>query len=207
MAGRKVSRATGPSPDPNLKEMGSFGMDSALRTADSRRWLARFLLGILLVFLGLAASFTTYNLVCASEASEVQASIQKGGLDGLGRAAELLGSPHLFAGYEVYHGFGRESSAQWQTKAQQIMEQGEDYSEVDLGFLIHRPDHFLAAWPQVRNAQNPPVGGDSIVMQTILQRQQNAIQNVWVFVVYQLVVAGILVIPWWLFHRRRPAAG
>lgn len=168
----------------------------------TRSWLTRFLLGLAATFAALALVFSVYNLWIVSATSTAQQSIAKGDLTSLTQAVATLSSPHLFAGYEPYHGFGRESAGQFQRKAEAILASHADYAEADLAFLIHRPDHYLAAWSQERNDQNPPVPGDTVVLTSIVSRQLNAVSNTWVFIGYFVIVAGLMATVYLIYRRR-----
>lgn len=176
--------------------------DPTLALPDSRAWIQRFLLIVLLVFFSLALLLSAYNLYMGSQSTKAEAAISTGGLDGYAQAVSTLSSPHLFAGYEPYHGFGRESATAWLEKTQQILESGRDYTPEELGFLIHRADFYLAAFPEVRTADNPPVAGDATVLNSLLQRNTHAIGNAWVAVAYLLTVTAILFVPWILYRRK-----
>ena|GEM_PF-6274382 len=176
--------------------------DPRLEHAMTQQWLTRFLLGFSGLFLFLAISFAIYNLVLSSRGDDARQYIDKGGVEAYSSAVEILSSPHVFAGYEPYHGFGKESSKKWQAEAEEILAGGADYSAEELGFLIHRVDHYLTAWWLERSANNPPVAGDKVVLLSALDRYTMAIRNAWMFVGYATIVSLLVFLTWFIYRLR-----
>lgn len=166
-------------------------------------WLRSFLGALFAAFFLLAVALWIYNVHKDHELLFAAASIQSDADDKLAGVLETFESPHLFAGYEVYHGFGPKRAPELFARVLAMVRRGTDYSTPEVDFLAHQVAYYLAALRELKcPSQNdqfefrrhcvPFVPRDREILQTVADRWSSAVHAGYELAIHLTIVATIL---------------
>ncbi len=168
-------------------------------------WLDRFLLGLAALAAFICIAMWAYNLYgryFVIQPAEV--ILNSGADDQLPEAVRLMETPHIFAGYEPYHGFGTPKGATTFEQVKMLMAKGRDYSERDTRRLSHRIAYYIPAFIELKvDGAVPIVSKDRQVLLSLHNRWKNAVRTGFVFSIYMTLVASILVTVFVVYHRKK----
>lgn len=168
-------------------------------------WLDRFLMGLAALAAFICLAMWTYNLYgryFVVQPAEV--ILHSGADDRLAEAVRLMETPHIFAGYEPYHGFGTQKASRTFEQVKRLMAAGNDYSERDMLLLSHRIAYYVPAFIELKvDGAVPIVGKDRQVLMSLHSRWENAVRTGFVFSIYMTLVATILSTVFLVYHRKK----
>jgi len=172
---------------------------------DSRTWVNRFIFWLFVAFALLASVSWAYNLWChfrvVVPAHEI---LEAGDSDSLTAAVELMETPHPFAGYETWHGFGDDRSRNTNGQVEKVLSGGRDYSEEQVRRLTHAIAYYVPAFLEIRKGRGVPVvPGDSVVIASLHSRWANAVHSGFVLSGHLSVVAALLGILFFVYVKLR----
>lgn len=178
----------------------------------STNWLKNFMLGLCATAGTIALLLWLYSLwgylAVVSPSREGLATEDDAGLK---EAVVALASPHIFSGYEPYHGFGTPKGKKRSERIDAIVARGEPYSEDELAYLIRQVAYFVPAFIKHKvDGQVTVLPGDRAVTRTLLERWENALANGMALAIHLTIVAlmfsGLFLAYLKLGHFRRLAA-
>jgi len=194
MSRRKKEGAS--SPD---KPEATVGSEES-RPTFSPAFLRRFLFFLPLGFGCVTLLLWTYNLwgyfAVVAPASQLMAAEDSSSLTQVG---ERLESPHIFAGYIPYDGFGKPRAEKRNEMVRRIMARGTDYGSGEVRYLIQGLAFYLPAFRELKiDGSTPVVPGDREVLASVLTRWANAVRMGLIFSVHltlvTLLLAGLYVV-------------
>jgi hypothetical protein len=167
-------------------------------------WLRNFLFALFAVFLFLAVSLWLYNWRKDAQVFDAMVALQSEGDEALARVLDTFDSPHLFAGYETYHGFGPDWTPKMYDRARAIVAAGRDYTSPEMDWLAHQVAFTLPALREVKvEGKVPFVEGDRLVLLTVVERWENAVHAGWLMAAHLTLVTFLLGLVAWLYARFR----
>jgi hypothetical protein len=164
----------------------------------SVRWLRRFLAALVLGFAGIAAALWIYAAWgYVGVVSGAREALALGTDDGVRQAVTLLETPHIFSGYEPFHGFGPAKTAEWSERASAVVGRGREYSEREEQLLTRGIAYYIPAFLEHKVAGTVPlVAGDRRLAEGLLERWDNALRNGMALALHlslvALIMAGLL---------------
>ena len=130
--------------------------------------------------------------------------LHSGADDQLPEAVRLMETPHIFAGYEPYHGFGTPKASKMFEQVKGLMAKGGDYSERHMLLLSHRIAYYVPAFIELKvDGAVPIVSKDRQVLMSLHDRWNNAVRTGFVFSVYMTLVATILSTVFLVYRRKK----
>lgn len=160
----------------------------------SANWLRHFLLGMVLTAGTIALLMWGYSLW--GYLAVVQSSrdgLARGDDRGVKEAVAALETPHIFSGYEPYHGFGTEKGAERAQRIATIVGRATEYTLDEQALLIRQVAHYVPAFLEHKVAGTVPlVSGDREIVATLLQRWENALASGIAFAIHASLVSLLL---------------
>ncbi len=159
-------------------------------------WLRRFLLGLAAAVGTIALLMWLYSLWgWVAIVQNSHEALDRGDEDGLKQAVVVLESPHIFAAYEAYHGFGTEKAEVRADHVARIVARGTDYSDDELGLLVRQVAYYIPAFLENKGEGSVPlVPGDRTVIESLLERWENALHSGIAFALHASLVALLLTV-------------
>ena len=175
----------------------------------SKRWLRRFLAGLAITFASLALAMWLYSLWGHTQVVK-PAATQLASDDPAvySLAVSTMETPHIFSGYDPYHGFGTEAGARRFESVKTLVSRGRAYSDREKGHLIRGIAHYIPAFIEAKiDGNTPVVEGDKEIISSIYARWDNALRTGIVFAIHLTIASllmGLLFFLYWnlkLFSR------
>ncbi len=159
-------------------------------------WLRRFLLGLAAAAGTIALLLWVYSLWgWVAIVQNSHEAIDRGDADGLKQAVVVLESPHIFAAYEAYHGFGTEKAEARFDHVGRIVARGTDYSEDELSLLVRQVAYYIPAFLESKERGSVPlVPGDRVIIESLLGRWENALHSGIAFAIHASLVTILFTI-------------
>ena len=159
-------------------------------------WLRRFMLGLAAAAGTIALLLWLYSLWgWVAIVQNSQEALDRGDDDGLKEAVVILETPHVFAAYEAYHGFGTEKAEARADHVTRIVARGSDYSDDELGLLVRQIAYYIPAFLENKERGTVPlVPGDRTIIESLLQRWENALHSGIAFAIHASLVTLLFTI-------------
>jgi hypothetical protein len=175
----------------------------------SKRWLRKFLAGLVIVFGTLALAMWLYSLWGhLSVVGPAAAQLASDDTAVYSQAVRTMETPHIFSGYDPYHGFGTEAGARRFESTRAILAKGRAYSEREKRHLIQGIAFYIPAFIESKlEGEVPVVEGDKEVIASLHSRWENALTSGVFFAIHLTIAAvilGLLLFLYWklnLFAR------
>lgn len=168
----------------------------------SKRWLRKFLAGLAITFAALALTMWLYtlwgHLAVAKPAAKQLASEDPAVYS---QAVRTLETPHIFSGYDPYHGFGTEAGERRFQSTRAILAKSQAYSEREKSHLIQGIAFYIPAFIESKlEGETPVVDGDKEVIASLYSRWENALASGMAlaihFTIAALVLGSLLFLYW-----------
>lgn len=189
--------------DPDVRMSGAFPDSAPVKPRiPFPSWLRRFILGFTAFYVLLCLAIGAYTLYGRYSVVEpARQALEDGSPESMALAHDLLSTPHVFSGYEPWHGFGTERSEKLAASINEIVARGEEYTEDRLSVLVRWASFWITAAGEHKVQGDVPwVEGDAVVLQSLLDRWDNAISTSRIFMIYLGIVAlifgGLFLVYW-----------
>ncbi len=142
-------------------------------------WLRRFLLGLAATAGTVALILWLYSLWgWVAVVQNSHEALARGDDDGLKQAVVVLESPHIFAAYEAYHGFGTEKAEARAAHIAGIVARGSAYTEDELALLVQQIAYYIPAFLEHKERGSVQIlPGDRAIIESLLARWENALHS------------------------------
>lgn len=159
-------------------------------------WLRRFLLGLAAAAGTVALLLWLYSLWgWVAIVHNSHEALARGDDDGLKQAVVILESPHIFAGYEAYHGFGTNKA---EGRAQQIADKvarGTPYTDDEVALMVQQIAYYIPAFLEHKErGEVPLLAGDRTIVESLLTRWENALHSGIALAIHASLVTLLLTI-------------
>ena len=156
-------------------------------------WLRRFILGFAAFYGVLFLAIGGYSLYGRYRVIEpAREALEDGSPEALARALELLRDPHVFSGYEPYHGFGNEKSKELAETVADLVARGEAGTDARQKEMVRWASHWIAAVETHKIKGDVPwLDGDKVVLYSLLDRWENGLATSRMVMIYLALVALI----------------
>jgi hypothetical protein len=159
---------------------------------DTPGWLRRFLFGLAAIYLGLVVLFLGYDiwsgLAVIGPAEEALSSAPPDHA----AAWERLEHPHFFSGYEAWHDFGTDNAQKQASRIDIMLAADRPYTDREIQDLKHHASYWIPAFKKHKLEGSVSIqAGDIAVLESLLERWQNARTVTRKFMVYLLLISMI----------------
>ena len=162
--------------------------------AFSDNWLKKFLIALTAIFGTLALALWLYGLwgYVGVVAPAREALITEDD-DRLKETLISLSTPHLFAGFEPYYGFGTDKGAAMNERVSALVATGAEYTPAQVRFLTRQVAFFIPAFVESKvDGKIPIVAGDRAVISNLEIRWANALHTGIVFAIHLTIISLII---------------
>jgi hypothetical protein len=167
------------------------------------RFLQRFLVGLVFCAGAICAAFWLYSAWgYAAVVQPARAALETGTDEGVKEALLTMESPHIFAGYDPYHGFGDDKAPARAERVRGIVGRGGAYSSREERLLVRGIAYYIPAFIEHKiNGQVALVGQDRTIVKSLLERWANALRSGVFFAIHATLVS-LLFGALFLIYRR-----